>query len=485
MSQPMTHSEHGRSAFGKFAPLGGPGISVVSRRSVLKAGLAGMAGLSLPDLLQSRSQAAAGALRRPKSVILLWMAGGPSHIDLWDMKPEAPREIRGPFSPIATSLPGTFICEHLPKQAAMMHKFTLLRSVDSSASGHQPNVVFQTGNLAAEPRVNPEAPRYPAIASAIAKFRGANRPGLPPYVACTADRTHIAWGGYLGQQYDPFLGATATLPHEKPFSALSTMQSNPLSVGASVDKFQLSAGLTQDRLQHRVGLRKELDRLRSDLDLAGSMAALDGFSQQAMEMIAGRRAAEAFDLSSEPAAVHERYGRHPWCQQGLLARRLVEAGVSFVTISLSPYRASGAWDTHGDKVVYFGIEKGLKPLLPPFDHLITTLVQDLEERRMLDDTLVLIMGEFGRTPQMSDDGGRNHWPNVMSMCVAGGGFDHGRVIGSTDRRGGEIHERPIRPGDLAATIYRHMEVPLDITYVDHAGRPRYFVEHGELIPELS
>jgi uncharacterized protein (DUF1501 family) len=209
------------------------------------------------------------------------------------------------------------------------------------------------------------------------------------------------------------------------------------------------------------------------------MAALDAYEQQAVEMVLGSRARAAFDLSREPAQVRERYGKHLWHQEALLARRLVEAGVSFVTLDLSYHSASGTWDTHGDTVPpYGGITSGLKPILPLFDHLVTTLVSDLEERGLLDETLVLCMGEFGRTPAMSDDDGRNHWDHVMSMAVAGGGFRHAQVIGATEPDGGEIAERPVTPGDLAATIYQHMGVPLGATYTDHTGQPIPIVQEG-------
>jgi uncharacterized protein (DUF1501 family) len=206
-------------------------------------------------------------------------------------------------------------------------------------------------------------------------------------------------------------------------------------------------------------------------------------------MVTGRRAQEAFDLSREPPEVLERYGEHPWCKNALLARRLVEAGVAYVTIDLSNHGASGTWDTHGDNIPpYGGIWNGLRPLMPVFDHLFTTLIQDLEERGLIDDVLVLAMGEFGRTPRLGTQGstdGRDHWPFVMSMAVAGGGLRHGQVIGASDRDGGAVKERPVTPGDLAATIYRHFGVPLDATYTDFRGRPRNIVEDGAPIAELT
>ena len=215
---------------------------------------------------------------------------------------------------------------------------------------------------------------------------------------------------------------------------------------------------------------------------------MDRHAQAAVDLLVGRRAHETFDLSREPARVRDRYGKHLWCQQALLARRMVEAGASFVTIDLSYHPSSGTWDNHGDNIPpYGGISKGLKPLLPLFDHLFTTLVADLDERGLLDDVLVIAMGEFGRTPVMGTQGstdGRDHWAVVMSMALAGGGFRHGQVIGATEADGGHIKERPVTPGDLAATIYHHMGVPLDATYVDGTGRPRYIVELGKPIGEL-
>jgi len=443
------------------------GVRLVSRRSTLKAGLAGMAGLSLPGLLAAKEEAGkAGKGKRNKSVILIWMTGGPSHIDTLDVKPEAPPEIRGPFGNIATKLPGIRFCEHLPKMAAMMDRLTVIRSVDCRHSNHEPNMVMQTANLDAEPRENPEAEKYPAIASIVAKHRGPNDPAMPPYVVLNMkSRSHIAWPGYLGKQYEPLLGSTAS------------------------GLFKLPAELNQDRLRTRHDLLGQFDTLRRGLDQHGSMDARDKYVQQAIDLVVGRKAQEAFDISREPVATREKFGPHPWAQQILLARRLVEAGVNFVTIDLSNHGASGTWDTHGDNIPpYGGIMNGLRPLLPVFDHLLTTLVTDLGERNLLDDVLVIAMGEFGRTPQIGTQGstdGRNHWPVVMSMTLAGGGMRHGQVVGATERDAGQIRERPVTPGDLAATIYHHFGVPLTTTYDDNRGRPRLVLNWGgEPIREL-
>jgi len=470
---------HGH-AFEDFNPRVREGLTVVSRRGMLKTSLAGLAGLSLPALLQAESQ---GTSRHTgKSVILLWMAGGPSHIDTWDPKPDRPLINRGPFGVTQTKLPGVLISEHLPKQAAMLDKFTLIRSVDCRKSNHEPNRVMQTGNREAGPRVNPRGHLYPAIGSIVAKHAGTNHAAMPPYVAFMKSRSHLAFAGYLGKRYDPFIGdRVADLPR-------LDLVGKPIGRNQVSDLFRLPAGLDQRRLYDRRTLLKDIDRLRSGLDRSGSMEAMDEYRRQAVELVIGGRARDAFDLSKEPAKTRDRYGKHLWCQQALLARRLVEAGSRFVTLDLSYHTASGTWDTHGDNIPpYGGITKGLGPLLPLFDHLITTLVGDLDERGLLDDVLVIAMGEFGRTPNMGTQGstdGRNHWPVVMSICLAGGGMRHGQVIGSTERDGGHIRSRPVTPGDLAATIYRHVGVPLDTTYEDPRGRPNNIVIDGRPIAEL-
>lgn len=470
-----------RHAFAGFRATEREGLVVGGRRSMLKAGMAGVAGLSLPSLLRHRAAAAAaGTAGGPRSVILLWMTGGPSQIDTWDPKPERPPENRGPFASIATRIPGVRVCEHLPRQAAILDRVTLIRSVDARGSNHEPNTVFQTGNTAAEPRVNPEAREYPAIASVVARHRGAG--GAPANVGFWRSPSHIAFAGALGQQYDPLQGnGGASLP-------VYDLVGNDTGRVAGGDLFRLGATLDVDRLEDRRALVADLDRMQRGLDLSGTMTAIDEFDRQAVDMLLGDRTRRAFDLSLEPPSTRDRYGGHLWCRQALLARRLVEAGVAFVTIDLSYHTASGTWDNHGDNIPpYGGISRGLKPLLPLFDHLFTTLVLDLEERGLDGNVLVIAMGEFGRTPSIGTQGssdGRDHWPEVMSMALAGGGLRHGQVIGATDRQGGSIAERPVTPGDLAATIYRHFGVPLDTTYTDVKGRPRSVVEGGRPIAEL-
>lgn len=476
----MGRHEHSH-AFGSFHAREWEGLTL-SRRNVFKAGLAGVAGLTLPTLLQARAE---NTTRRggKKSLILLWMTGGPSQLDTVDPKPDRPIENRGPFGTIATKLPGVRVCEHLPKLAGILDKCTIIRSVDCRGSNHEPNTVMTTGNILAEARTNPEARLYPAIGSLVGKFHGSNDPASPAYAAFFKSRTHMAFAGRLGREFDPFPANEAC---KLPVYDLVGKDSGKLSKG---DLFDLTAGLTPDRLGHRRGLLARFDRLRADIDSSGTMAAMDKYGQQAVEMLTSGKLRTALDLSKEPEQTRTRYGKHLWCQQALLARRMVEAGVAFVTIDLSYHTASGTWDTHGDNIPpYGGIKNGLGPLLPLFDHLFTTLVGDLEDHGLLDDTLIVAMGEFGRTPNMGTQGstdGRNHWPNVMSMLLAGGGLRHAQVIGSTEKDGGHIQERPVKPGDLAATIYHYFGVPLDATYADAAGQQHNILpQGGDVVKEL-
>src|SRR3954453_5824428 len=276
----------------------GEGLMVFSRRNLLKAGWAGLAGLSLPAVLRGRARAAAEGrpVRGSKSVILLWMAGGPSQIDTWDPKPDRPLENRGPFGVIPSRLPGIFLCEHLPRQAAMLDKFTIVRSVDCRFSNHEPNKVFQTANLDAEPRLNPAAERYPAIGSIVAKLHGPNHPTMPPYVAFMKSRSHVAFAGDLGKKFDPFLAdQAARLPVYNTVGVDHGQTSGP-------DFFSLPAGLTPERLRGRRTLLNDLDQLRSALDHSKAVEGMDQFEQQAIELLVGRRARVAFDLEQEPGS---------------------------------------------------------------------------------------------------------------------------------------------------------------------------------------
>jgi len=446
---------------------------VISRRSMLKASLAGLGGLSLPGLLEARARGRGAS--HGKAAILLWMAGGPSQIDTFDPKPDRPEKNRGPFGVTKTRLPGVLLCEHLPRLASQLDRCTLIRSVDCRHSNHEPNTVMQTANLRAEARTNPETPHYPGIASLVSRFHGPNHPSMPGCAAFMRSRSHLAFGGYAGREHDPFMAQDAA---RLPVYDLVGKDTGKVSQPA---RFGLPKNLDSARLGERKSLLEAFDHHRRAVDESRAPL-LGGTGQKAMDLLLGGRVRKALDEDLEPTSVREVYGPHLWCRQALLARRLVEAGCPFVTLDLSYHTASGTWDTHGDNIPpYGGISKGLGPLLPLFDRLVTTLLDDLHQRGLLEDTLVIAMGEFGRTPELGTQGstdGRNHWPYVMSMLLAGGGLRHGQVIGSSTKDGGWIKDRPVGPGDIAATIYRHFEIPLDSTYPDPTGRPLHLLPDG-------
>jgi len=408
-------------------------------------------------------QAAAGANTAPgsgkKSVILFWLSGGPSHIDMWDPKPDAPSEIRGPYATIPTKVPGVNFSEHLPLQASIADKLSIIRSVDCSSSNHTP-ITMQAGNpLARRTNDGKDGGGYPSMGSVAAKFRGANDADLPPFVGLADTWTSDVWeSGHMGSDFAPVKG-------------------NELK-----GRFAMPPGIEVNRLQDRNDIRRQLDQFGRSIDNNQTLNRSDRFSQQAYDLVLSGKVQKAFSTDEESAETKAAYGPESIAQKALLARRLVEAGVTYVLVS-------GAWgyfDHHGDHVRWKGIEKGLTPLLPRVDRTLYALVNDLEARGLLDDTLVLMMGEFGRSPVINKEAGREHWTNVMSMVVAGGGLNHGQVIGSTDRRGGAIESNPVRPQDLAATTFRHLGIDLNAHWVNNQGRPVPIVAEGGLpIPELG
>jgi hypothetical protein len=432
-----------------------------TRRWFLQTGLAGFAGISFGEILRLRAEAphhparpAAGG----KAVILFWLSGGPSHLDMWDPKPHAPSEVRGPFGTIATRLPGVRFCEHLPRQAAIADKLTVIRSMDCSASDHTP-ITMQAGNpLARRTNDGRDGGGYPSMGSIAANLCGPNDAGLPPFVALADSLRADVWGaGHMGGAYEPVQGSVLA------------------------GRFALPRGVNVDRLRNRADLRAQFDGLSADLDRGETAAAQDRYGRQALEMVVSGRARRAFELEREDPRLRDAYGRDSLGEKALLARRLVEAGVTFVVVS-------GAWgyfDHHGDSVVWGGIVKGLKPLLPRVDQVLATLVTDLESRGRLDDTLVLMMGEFGRAPVVNRDAGRDHWTSVMSLVLAGGGLRHGQTIGATDRKGDGILERKVTPQDLAATVFTHLGIDSAAHWTSPQGRPTPIVaEGGRPIAEL-
>ena len=460
MSSSCNAHEHENSSISPlFSPASGDLVRVNSRRWFLQTGLTGMAGLTLPALLKQRAEASkAGKQKSKKNVILFWLSGGPSHIDMWDPKPNAPSEIRGPFDSISTKVPGVRVSEHLPFTAKLMDKLTILRGVDCSASNHTP-ITMQAGNpLARRTNDGKDGAGYPSMGSIAAKFKGPNRPGMPAFVGLADSWRSDVWeAGHMGGAYTPVNGKKLA------------------------GRLALPEGLTTTRLRERGSLLGQLDRLHRDLDNNPAVAQLDRYTHQALDTVLSGHAKRAFDLEKETAKTRDFYGRNSIGQKALLARRLVEAGSTFVLVS-------GAWgyfDHHGDEVRWGGIVKGLKPLLPRVDRVLHARVTDLEQRGLLDDTLVLMMGEFGRSPVMTKTAGRGHWARVMSMVMAGGGLNHGGVIGSTDRKGYDIASRRVGPSDLAATVFQHLGIDLDTHWTNTQGRPIPIVtEGGQPISEL-
>lgn len=453
-------SEHVAQTYGSMLqPAARDLIRVGSRRWFLQTGLAGLGGLTLPQLLRSRATAGTASPTDRKAVILFWLSGGPSQLDMWDPKPNAPREVRGPFSPIGTTLPGVQFCEHLPLQASIAHKMSIIRSVDCRASNHTP-ITMQAGNpLARRTNDGRDGAGYPSMGSIAAKFRGANDPELPAFVGLANSWTSDVYGaGHMGSHFEPVKGLELA------------------------GKFNLPKGVGVDRLSDRNALRRQFDSTRRDLDQGQTLARVDQFTQQAFDMVLSGRVQQAFNLDEEADATRDEYGRASVGEKALLARRLVEAGVTFVLVS-------GAWgyfDHHGDDVRWGGIEKGLQPLCPRVDRALYALINDLDQRGLLDDTFVMMMGEFGRTPVINEKAGRHHWTNVMSMTVAGGGMPTGQVIGSSDARGAEIRSGAVRPQDLAATTFWHLGIDLDAHWVNPRGRPIPIVsEGGRPVPELT
>jgi hypothetical protein len=431
-------------------------LRVGSRRWFLQTGLAGFAGLTLADTLRATSPTKA---RDPKAVILFWLSGGPSQIDTWDPKPDAPAEIRGPYKPIATSVPGIQFCEHLPRQARLAHKLSVLRAVDCSASNHTP-ITMQAGSaLARRTEDGKDGGGYPAMGSVAAKFRGSNVAGMPAFLGLADSwKADVYGAGHMGAAFEPVKG------NELP------------------GRLALPKGLQLDQLHDRAALRQHFDTVRRELDTQAQFQQVDRYTAMAQEMVLSSAVREAFDLSRESEKVRDTYGRVSVGEKALLARRLVEAGTTFVLVS-------GRWgyfDHHGDNVPpWGGIQKGLTPILPTIDRALAALIEDLDSRGLLDSTLILMMGEFGRSPVMTKDAGREHWTAVMSMLMAGGKGKHGQAVGSTDHRGGEIKSRKVTPSDLAATVFQHLDIPLDATWTDPTGRPMPVVtEGGEPIKEV-
>jgi hypothetical protein len=453
----------------------------ITRRHFLTAGALGLGGLTLADVL--RAEAAAGKGTSNKAVINIHLDGGPPHLDTIDLKPDAPSEVRGEFKPIATRIPGLRIGELMPKMAGIADKFAFIRSLVGSAGAHDA-FQCQSGFPASDLR---SLGGRPALGSVVAKLRGSADDPAPPFVDLMQGRPFVrnsARPGFLGPTCNPFRPDISKMFARE----LEPGMKKELAVRGESHaiQFTLVDGLTPERLNDRTRLRAAFDDVRRDLD-GGGMEAMDRFTQQAVSILTSGRFAEAMDLSKEPTKVLERYtppaaptaNKFYTSEDGtaarklLLARRLVEAGVRCVSVSFSDF------DTHADN---FG---RMRQLLPIVDHALHALVTDLDERGLLGDVAIVVWGEFGRTPKINKKAGRDHWPEVSPVLLAGGGLKGGQVIGATDREGGRVVSRPVQFQDVFATLYHTLGIdPSATTLTDPNGRPQHLLERGEPIREL-
>jgi hypothetical protein len=430
----------------------------------------GAAGVALPTLLrwEAKAQAQGKLTKRASSVIILWMRGGPSQHETWDPKPEAPAEVRGPFGAIPTKVPGIRISGLLPRSAAIMNKWSIIRSLHHDNAGHSAaDQICFTGYPSGP---NPDANVSPSCGSIVSKQLQGQNERLPAYVMIPKAVPGTE-PGYLGPAYRPF-ETQADPAQEGPFQ---------------VPNLQAPEGLSVGRLSGRRELLSSLDALRRNVDQSGAMEAMDRFQQKAWDIVTGPEARRAFDLDAEPMKIRERYGFMPefkapstdrcgcpaWSQRILLARRLVEAGVRLVTVDLR------WWDTHVE-----GIDSMKNGFGSRWDQAYTALIEDLDQRGLLERTMVLAWGEFGRTPVLNNKNGRDHWPGVFSAAIAGGGVQGGRVVGASDEKGAYPKDNAKDPQDVLATMYHHLGVDPHAEYVDRAGRPLPVLPFGKRIDEL-
>lgn len=432
------------------------------RRDFLQLGTLGLGGLTLPSLL--RAESAAGVRSSHKSVILIYLVGGPPHQDMFDLKPNAPAEYAGPWKPIPTNVNGIQICEALPQLAKIMDKLVIVRSLVGSQADHDAIQVYN-GHHPKKPK---PVEGWPQFGSAVARLQGPVDPSVPPFVSLCYTCTH----GPYNEPGPGFLG-----PGSNPFHAI---------MGRTRDDMTFN-GVTVERLDDRKTLLKRFDNARRNLDASGAIGAMDSYTEQAFGLLTSSKMADALDLSKEPQKVVERYGtgdptvfmdsngapRVP--QSMLMARRLVEAGARVVTLNYSK------WDWHGGRNTEGRVNNSIfvreAEDFPVFDQCLSALVEDLHDRGLDKDCTVIVMGEFGRTPKISAQIGRDHWPNLNCALLAGGGMSTGQVIGSTDKLAGEAVSRPVTYGELYATLYHNLGIaPDNATLPDLAGRPQYLVE---------
>lgn len=414
----------------------------LSRRNFLQLGAFG-AGLTLADALRvqaaAKKQSPSSRSKSMKSAIFIYLPGGPSHMDMYDLKPEAPVEYRGEFKPIDTNVPGVQICEHMPMQAKMWDKLSAVRSV--VANGEHSDSLVMTGYSEQVNRIS----SHPCFGAVVSKIRSSESGAIPPYVSLRG-MSRGTEPGFLGVAHRPFTPS-----------------------GPGNANLKLAQGVSADRLDHRKELLDKFDDLRRDIDSTGTMAGMDSYTEKAIEMVSGGVVRKALDLKNEDAATLARY---KGVENFLTARRLVEAGVGFVTLSY------GGWDTHGKNF------DSLRRQLPILDRGIANLIQDLHDRGMAEDVVTVVWGEFGRTPKVNKDAGRDHWSPVMSAMVAGGGLKMGQVVGASSAKGEVPKDRPITVPQLMSTMYRAIGIDPGMTFPSGSGRPMYVLDDREPVREL-
>ncbi|MBT6154972.1 MAG: DUF1501 domain-containing protein [Planctomycetaceae bacterium] len=446
------------------------------RREFMRVGTLALGGMTLSDLLAYR--AAAGVSDPETSVILFWMWGGPSQLETYDMKPDAPSEYRGPFNPISSKVPGMDLVEHFPLQAKIADRFSIVRTLHHGMSAHNDgSITVLTGK-------EPQAPdptstnksSHPDFGMIASYVRGPRSDGLPQYI---------------GVHRAPFM----TAPNYLGLSYKAFDSGDPSVKGFAPKNLTLAAGIDERRLDDRKSLVTQFDRYRRDLDLAGSMGGTEDFRQAAFNMLTSNKVADAFDLSKEDDTLRDRYGRHRWGQNCLLARRLAEAGSAVINVdATAPSNKSEyfSWDDHAGPfhLVHANLER-----FPQYDQAITALIEDLHERGLDRKVLVVACGEFGRTPRLTRRAtfpgkkggpwlGRDHWPNAFSALIAGGGLRMGQVVGSTNSKAEHPLHDPVTPQDLMATIYRHLGIDVTRGLVNFSGRPIPILYDGQPISQL-
>lgn len=437
----------------------------IRRRSFLQAGLLGVGGLSLADLNRLEAASSQDIGVNDRSAILFWLSGGPGHMETWDPKPEAVSQYKGPFDAIETAVPGMLFGELMPQLARVADDVAILRGVNHGSGDHtKGNHWLLTGHEG--PAFNApdnKVQRRPSLGSAVSRTLGQRVPGMPAYAAVphlrggTDNLFHYA--AYLGGGSNPFI-----------------VNSDPNESSYRVRNLSLPGDLTFERLEDRRLLLETVDRYRRRADRG--MTDMSAHQQSAFQLLTSRKVKEAFDITAEADNVRDIYGRHTFGQSALLARRLVERGVRFVTVNCVP------WDHHGT-AGRLRTAEGARKLIPPLDVAMAALIEDLKQRGQFEKTLVVAMGEFGRTPKMNSSGGRDHWGHAFSVLMASGGMNRGLPVGSSDARGAYVRERPLDPQDVAATVYHFLGIDgQKTTYPDNTDRPMHLVDRGVPIREL-